>query len=107
MSQKFSRLNRRLAAVEQGVAERVKHVELANSNAPKLKSPVGFRVAIFPEALEADMNEMCPVHGLCRFGKIIVTEFVSPDGTASEKTAEMEQLAPVPCVATLPVQQRN
>ena len=49
-------------------------------------------LAVWPEALEAEMNETCPVHGLRRFGPIVILDCVKPDGTESENTMKMCQL---------------
>jgi hypothetical protein len=87
MSAKLSSLRKRLATLEQEQADRARREELADCNCPELKSPVGFQMAIFPEALEAELNEMCPVHGLRRFGTITIFHFGN-----TETTAKMEQL---------------
>ena len=91
MSAKLTSLRKRLAKLEQEQADRAKVEELADCNCPKFKSTLSF-LAVFPEALEAEMNETCPVHGLRRFGDIVITEFVNPDGTENEDTKKMYQL---------------
>jgi len=91
VSRRFSSLNRRLAAVEQEVAERVKRVELADCNCPKIKSPIPF-LAFEPGQLEEELNRGCPVHGLRRFGRIRIMNFVNMDLTSSEDAVKCEQL---------------
>jgi len=101
MSSKLSSLRKRLAKLEQEQADRAKVEELADCNCPEFKS--GGFLAVFPraigalgapeapgalEALEAEMNETCPVHGLRRLGDITVMDF----GTESEDTAKLDQL---------------
>ncbi|MGD0506350.1 MAG: hypothetical protein ABSA27_01030 [Terriglobales bacterium] len=81
-----------MAKVEQQQADRARREELADCNCPELKSPVGFQVGVSPEQLEAALNEMCPVHGLRRFGRITIFNFGKPDGTENENTAKMHQL---------------
>ena len=91
MSAKLSSLRKRLATLEQWQADRARREELENCNCPELKSDVSF-LAVWPEALEAEMNETCPVHGLRRFGPIVILDCVKPDGTESENTMKMCQL---------------
>jgi hypothetical protein len=91
MSAKLSSLRKRLVKLEQEHADRVRREELENCNCPELKSDGSF-LAVWPEALEAEMNETCPVHGLRRFGEIVIMDCVKPDGTESENTMKMCQL---------------
>jgi hypothetical protein len=95
MSGRLSSLSGRLAKVEQQQADRARREELADCNCPALKSTLSWLVPIFPEpvaALEAELNRMCPVHGLRRFGAITIVNFVKPDGTNEYNTAKMHQL---------------
>lgn len=90
MSGRLSSLSRRLAKVEQRQADRARREELADCNCPKLKSTVPFLAPFIPEpleSLEAELHEMCPVHGLRRFGTIEIMNFGD-----TETTAKMEQL---------------
>src|ERR1019366_2218229 len=91
MSAKLSSLRKRLATLEQWQADRVRREELENCNCPELKSDGSF-LAVWPEALEAEMNETCPVHGLRRFGEIVIMDFINLDGTSSERAIEIHQL---------------
>jgi len=92
MSGRLSSLSRRLAKVEQQQADRARREELADCNCPAIKSSVSFLVPIFPEALEAQLNKTCPVHGLRRFGDMVIMNFLNLDGTESERTAKLRQL---------------
>ena len=87
MSAKLSSLRKRLATLEQQRADRARREELADCNCPELKSSPGFYIAIHPEALASDLHEMCPVHGLRRFGTITIFDFGN-----TETTAKLEQL---------------
>jgi hypothetical protein len=90
MSGRISSLSRRLAKVEQQQADRARREELADCNCPELKSTVPFLAPCIPEpleALEAELHEMCPVHGLRRFGPIGIMNFGD-----TERAAKMEQL---------------
>jgi hypothetical protein len=92
MSAKLSSLRKRLATLEQQRADRARREELADCNCPGMKSTVPFLAPIFPEALEDALNKTCPVHGLRRFGPMVILNFVNPDGTPSETTIKMHQL---------------
>jgi hypothetical protein len=87
MSAKFSSLRKRLDKLEQEQADRARREELADCNCPELKSWPGFHIAIYPKVLESDLHEMCPVHGLRRFGPITIFDFED-----AETTAKLEQL---------------
>ena len=63
MSAKLSSLRKRLATLEQEQADRARREELVDCNCPEMKSSVTFLAPIFPEALEAELNKTCPVHG--------------------------------------------
>lgn len=91
MSAKLSSLSKRLAKLEQGQADRAKVKELANCNCPELKSVVSF-LAVCPRKFEEEINTTCPVHGLRRFGKIVITDFVNLGGTTSEWAIKLHQL---------------
>jgi hypothetical protein len=92
MSAKLSSLCKRLATLEQECAAKVRHEELVDCNCPGIKSAVSFLAPIFPEALEAALNKTCPVHGLRRFGPIVILSFVNPDGTETENTMKLRPL---------------
>jgi|ERR1035438_1523863 hypothetical protein len=85
MSAKLSSLRKRLATLEQEQADRARREELADCNCPEMKSSE-FLSPIFPEALEAQLNKTCPVHGFRRFGRIVVMNF------GPEKSAKVLQL---------------
>jgi hypothetical protein len=81
MPAKLSSLHNRLAKLEQEWAERVKREELADCNCPAMKSSVGFLAPIFPEALEAELNKTCPVHGFRQLGRIVRMNFGNQEST--------------------------
>ncbi len=89
MRRKLSSLSKRLAEVEQQVAERTKREELANCIC-RTSKPGTF--AHNAEKFEAEMNRTCPVHGLRRLGDVIAVTFVNPDGTLSEESIKLSQL---------------
>jgi hypothetical protein len=63
---------------------------LADCNCPELKSTVSFLPPFIREpleGLEAELNKMCPVHGLRRFGEIVITDFGD-----TEMSAKLSQL---------------
>jgi hypothetical protein len=91
MSAKLSSLRKRLATLEQQWADRARLEELADCNCPGIKSAVSF-LAVCPRKFEEEINTMCPVHGLRRFGKIVIMNFVKPDGTAGEWAIKLHQL---------------
>jgi len=92
MSTKLSSFSKRLAKLEQECADRVRREELEDCNCPEMKSTVSFLAPVFPEALEAALNKTCPVHGLRRFGPMVMLRFLKPDGTESENTMKTRQL---------------
>jgi hypothetical protein len=91
MSAKLSSLHKRLARLEQECAAKARREELANCNCPELKSAVSF-LAVCPRKFEEEINTTCPVHGLRRFGKIAIIDFVNLDGTTSEEAIKLQQL---------------
>jgi hypothetical protein len=50
------------------------------------------RFAIDPEKFEAEMNRTCPVHGLRRFGNMVVLRIVKPGMIIDEKSVRLLQL---------------
>jgi hypothetical protein len=86
MSAKLSNLRKRLAKLEQEQADRAKREELANCNCPE------HFLAVCPAAFRAEMNTACPVHGLRRFGRIDIMDFVKPDGTTSDWAIKLDRL---------------
>jgi len=86
MPAKFSSPSNRLAKLEREWAERVKREELADCNCPAMKSAGSFLAPIFPEALEAELNKTCPVHGFRQFGRIVVMNF------GNQESAKLLQL---------------
>ena len=81
MSGNLSGLWKRLAKVEQRMADQARRAELANCTC--IHSPC-FTIAITgqPEKFEAEMNLPCPAHGFRRLGRIMHICFIDPDGTA-------------------------
>jgi hypothetical protein len=81
MSGNLSGLRKRLAKVEQRMADQARRAELANCTC--IHSPY-FTIAITgqPEKFEAEMNFPCPAHGFRRLGRIMHICFINPDGTA-------------------------
>jgi hypothetical protein len=91
MSAKLSSLRKRLAKLEQEQADRARVEELANCNCPELKSAASY-LAVCPSKFEKDINETCPVHGLRRFGTIVIMDFVNMDGTSGEWAIKLQEL---------------
>ena len=91
MSAKLSGLRKRLAKLEHAQADRTKVEELANCNCPELKSAVSF-LAVCPRKFEEEINKTCSVHGLRRFGEIVVLDFINLDGTTSEWAIKLHQM---------------
>jgi hypothetical protein len=88
MSGKLSSLSRRLAKVEQQMADQARRAELANCSCvhmPTIADPNQ------PEEFEAEMNLPCPAHGFRRLGRIMQLSFVNPDGTA-EPSPRLDEL---------------
>ena len=88
MSAKLSSLHKRLARLEQECAAKARHEELADCNCPGMKSAGSFLAPIFPEALEAELNKTCPVHGFRQLGRIVVMD------SGTEESAKLWQLIP-------------
>jgi hypothetical protein len=89
MSAKLSSLRKRLATLEQEQADRARLEELADCNCPAMKSAGSFLAPIFPEALEAELNKTCPVHGFRQLGRIVVLNF------GNQESAKVSQLVHV------------
>jgi hypothetical protein len=82
MSGKLSSLGRRLAKVEQKLAERARREKLANC----ICGAAIIAVSTAPEQFEAEMNRTCPAHGFRRLGKIIPVIFGSVDAADEPET---------------------
>ena len=81
MSGNLSGLWKRLAKVEQRMADQARRAELANCTC--VHSPwMTFAITGDPEEFEAEMNLPCPAHGFRRLGRIMHVRFMDPDGTA-------------------------
>jgi len=80
MSRKLSGLWKRLAKVEQQMADQARRAELANCTCIH-SSDVTFAISGRPEKFEAEMNLPCPAHGFRRLGRILRIRFMKPDGT--------------------------
>jgi hypothetical protein len=86
MSGKLSSLNRRLAKVEQQVAERTKREELANCICRTLT------IVQDAEQFEVEMNRPCPVHGVRDLGQLLIHTPFNSDTTPSEVSIKRRQL---------------
>jgi hypothetical protein len=75
MSGKLSGLWKRLAKVEQRMADQARRAELANCNCEHV---VTLAIPGQPEEFEAEMNLPCPAHGFRRLGRIMRIVFVDP-----------------------------
>jgi hypothetical protein len=82
MSGKLSGLWKRLAKVEQRMADQARRAELANCNCAQF---VTLAIAGQPEEFEAEMNFPCPAHGFRRLGRIMRICFVDPTNPAGTK----------------------
>lgn len=88
MSGNLSSLEKRLANLEQLVADLARQVESANCTC----EPHGTLVLPFqPEKFEAEMNLPCPAHGFRRLGMILKIRFVNGDGSR-EPTPRLDEL---------------
>ena len=96
MSRKLSELSKRLAKVDQQVANIATRDKLANFNCYP-KGPNGRALPWFvvksAEEFEADMNLSCPAHGFRRLGKLMVVTIVGRKGETSEECARRSELA--------------
>ena len=63
------------------MADRARLEELVDCNCPEMKSAGSFLAPIFLEALEAELNKMCPVHGFRQLGRIVVMDFGNQEST--------------------------
>ena len=75
MSQKLSSIRRRLAKVQQQMAEIARREELSNCNCRDMTDADDQR----PEKFEREMNLPCPTHGLRRLGTLICSHSVAVD----------------------------
>jgi hypothetical protein len=89
MSGKLSSLNRRLAKVEQQVAERTKREELANCIC---RTSMPFTIVQDAEQFEVEMNRPCPVHGVRDLGQLLIHTPFNSDTTPSEVSIKRRQL---------------
>ncbi len=89
MSGKLSSLNRRLAKVEQQVAERTKREELANRIC---RTSMPFTIVQDAEQFEVEMNRPCPVHGVRDLGQLLIHTPFNSDTTPSEVSIKLRQL---------------
>jgi hypothetical protein len=80
MSRKLSALWKRLAKLEQRMAEEARRAELANCTCIHMPN-ITAALPDQPEKLEAEMNLPCPAHGIRRLGRILRIGFVKPDDT--------------------------
>ena len=96
MSRKLSELNKRLAKVEQQVANIATRDKLANCNCYP-KGPNGRALPWFvvkdAKEFEADMNLSCPAHGFRRLGRLMVVTIVGRNGETSDDCAKRNELA--------------
>jgi hypothetical protein len=91
MSGKLSSLSRRLAKVEQQMADQARRAELANCTCrhmPDLTLVYPFQ----PEEFEAEMNLPCPAHGFRRLGRIMQIVFVNPDDGTEVPSPRLDEL---------------
>jgi hypothetical protein len=90
MSANLSGLWKRLAKVEQRMADQARRAELANCTC--IHSPnVTVAITGQPEKFETEMNLPCPSHGFRRLGRIMRIRFMNPDGTA-EPVPRLDEL---------------
>jgi hypothetical protein len=82
MSGNLSGLWKRLAKVEQRMADQARRAELAICTCKHMPD-VTLAITGQPEEFEAEMNLPCPAHGFRRLGRIMHIRFINPaDGTA-------------------------
>src|ERR1019366_524822 len=84
----LSSLSRRLAKVEQKLADSARREKLVNC----ICGDTIIAVSTAPEQFEAEMNRTCPVHGFRRFGEICAVMFGCTDGPETEEEAKLGQL---------------
>lgn len=84
----LSSLSRRLAKVEQKLADSARREKLVNC----ICGDTIIAVSTAPEQFEAEMNRTCPVHGFRRFGKICAVMFGVTDGPETKEEAKLRQL---------------
>jgi hypothetical protein len=89
MRRKLSSLSKRLAEVEQQVAERTKREELANCIC---RTSMPFTIVHNAEDFEVEMNRPCPVHGVRDLGQLIIPTPFTSDTTPSEESIKLRQL---------------
>jgi hypothetical protein len=90
MSGNLSSLWKRLAKVEQRMAEQALRAELADCNCPRMPA-LTIANDILPEQFEAEMNLPCPVHRIRRLGAILRIRFRKGDGT-EKPSPELDKL---------------
>jgi hypothetical protein len=80
MSGKLAGLRRRLAKVEEALAETAEQEKLADCICKdRPRGPGTLAFSNRPEEFEAEMNQTCPVHGFRHLGHIMAIRFVDPD----------------------------
>jgi hypothetical protein len=87
MSGNMRGLQKRLARVEQTLANIAKREKMANCICRDCTLVLPHE----PEKFEAEMNRTCPVHGFRRLGQIMQVVFIGPDGVA-EESAKLDEL---------------
>jgi hypothetical protein len=90
----LSNLSRRLAIVEQRVADTARREKLSNCNCfPQDPERLGIPfLATNEKEFEAQINLRCPAHGFRRLGKLIVLTIVNPDRTITEESVRLGQV---------------
>ena len=83
MSGNLSGLRKRLAKVEQRMADQARRAELTNCTC-KHSSAVTLANTVQPEEFEAEMNLPCPAHGFRRLGRIMRIVFVNSTNPRTE-----------------------
>lgn len=81
MAGKLPGLRRRLAKVENALAEAAEREKLADCICKVWgKSPITWACSEQPEQFEAEMNRKCPVHGFRNLGHILPTIITDDPG---------------------------
>ena len=84
MSENLSGLWKRLAKVEQRIADQARRAELANCTCVHRTLAITGQ----PEKFEAEMNLPCPSHSFRRLGRIMEIRVVYRDGTEQHGTEQ-------------------
>ena len=88
MSGKLSGLQKRLATVEQRMADQTRRAELANCTCQVMTVAIPGQ----PEEFEAEMNLPCPAHGFRRLGRIMHINFINPEDGTAEPCPRLDEL---------------